>query len=155
LLARKSSSEGSSTVSCGLFWSFSAGDPGDGGVFDLVVYGELVADIRLTDIRRCSLGSVVSDALGDNADPSTWAGVNGWSPRFPFCEFDLLKSPDIARFIPESFVDIGDAVGLFCSGDLGCCESATGVLSCFPAEGGGVAGVFSIRGGLICKGAKV
>jgi hypothetical protein len=123
-------------------------------VFDRVVYGEVVADIRLTDIRRWPLASIVSDPLHDSVDPSTWVGVKGWRPRFPFCEFDLLKNPDIARFIPESFVDTGDIGGLFGSGDFGGFESATGVLSCLPAEGGGVAGVFSIKGGLECMGAK-
>jgi hypothetical protein len=43
-----------------------------------------------------------------------------------------------------------DAVGLFCSkviGLFGVCCSATGIVSLFLAEGGGVAAVFKMRGG--------
>jgi hypothetical protein len=65
--------------------------------------------------------------------------------KFAEFEFDLLKKPDIAFFIPE--VESFDVnVGLFCKGVFG--VSATGVALSFPAEGGGVGEVFSMRGGV-------
>jgi hypothetical protein len=112
-----------------------------GGVFDLVVIGEVVADILLIDIRRCSLPSIRSEPLG-NVSAAVAKGC-----RFAEFEFDLLKKPDTAFFIPEvESLDVN--VGLFCTGVFG--VSATGVALSFPADCGGVAEVFNMRGGCVC-----
>lgn len=123
----------------GCFSSGSAGEAGegDGGVFDRVVVGEVVADNR-----RYSLASIESEPLGR----VEFVVVKGW--RFAEFEFDLLKNPDITFFMPEAESD-DFSVGLFCIGVFGVC--ATGDSLSFPVEGGGVGEVFSINGGWVCK----
>jgi hypothetical protein len=78
LFEKKSSGVGSRFID---FWSFSAGEPGEGGVLDRVVYAEFVADILLIDNLRCSFPSIGSDPLVlDKAALSTW--VRGWRLAF-------------------------------------------------------------------------
>jgi hypothetical protein len=63
---------------------------------------------------------------------------------------DLLKSPDSPRFMDPSFETIVEAVGRFCRGVIGVTGlfgvcTGSGLVS-FLA-GGGVAAVFTMRGG--------
>ena len=128
----------------GCFSSTSTGVEGDGGVFDLVDKGDVVADILLIDLRRCSLLSIGSEPL-DNAS-AVVVMVKGC--KFAELEFDLLNMPENVFFMPEvEALEVN--VGLFCTGVFG--VSATGVALSFPAEGGGVADVFNIRGGCVCS----
>lgn len=126
------------------FSSPSSGVAGDGGVFDLVDNGDVVADILLIDLRRCSLLSIRSELLGIAS--AVVVMVNAC--KFAELEFDLLNKPENVFFIPEvEPLDVN--VGLFCRGVLR--FSATGVALSLPAEGGGVADVFNIRGGCVCS----
>src|SRR4051794_10570676 len=93
-LLKKSPLEGSCTERwVGCFSTTSLGDTGVGGVLDLVVDGEFVADPRLNDMRRCSFPSIGSDPF------TTGSGfVNGARFAVADSEFDFRpKRSDIAR----------------------------------------------------------
>lgn len=92
-------------------------------------------------MRRWSFPNIGSEPLGNVS------AVVAKGCRFAECEFVLLKKPDTAFFMPEvESLDVN--VGLFCTGVFG--VSATGVALSFPADGGGVAEVLSMRGGCVC-----
>ena len=111
-------------------------------MFDLVVVGDVVADILRIDRGRWSLASIGSEPFGKVES----AVVNGC--RFAAREFVLLNNPDTTFLIPE--VDsLEFKVGRFCIGVFG--VSATGVPLSVPAADGGVGEVFRTSGGFVCK----
>ena len=113
-------------------------DLGDGGVFDLVVNGDSVADVGLDDILR---------GFDPNIGSEQFVTRSGLTDVLAVCEFDLLKKSDTAR-IPLPFAE--EEPGRFAMGVLGVPVEGVAVRSVFCDGGGGVADVFRINGTRLC-----
>jgi hypothetical protein len=86
----------------------------------------------------------VSDPFASGA---SW--VKGVKLKFPEFECDLLKKADIVLLIDPSFEEDPGLFGVGVFGDRGSAIGVGVVSSFLPADGGGVAAVFSIKGGCV------
>jgi hypothetical protein len=141
-LPKTSSLAGSWTERCvRTFSSNPFVSTGVGGVFDRVVTGEGVADPGLIDSLRCSFPSMGSDIFVAGS-----ACVKGARLQLADWECVLLKSPDMAFLIPLSLGTGVVEVGVF--GDFAS-ETRVWRGEFFLPNGGGVAAVFNMSGGLV------